>query len=87
MSVFSSAYITLFVLRLFCILFVGVLCDMLLGESREIRLFGCPLCICFSKRLVKTVINKCATLEHLGHVSAMVVGQHIRKIFSCGLHL
>ena len=61
--------------------------DPLLGESREIRLFGCPLCICFSKRLVKMVINKCATLEHLGHVSAMVVGQHIRKIFSCGLHL
>jgi len=61
--------------------------DPLLGESREIRLFGCPLCICFSKRLVKMVINKCATLEHLGHVSAMVVGEHIRKIFSCGLHL
>lgn len=64
-----------------------MLCDVLLGESREIRLFGCPLCICFSKRLVKMVINKCATLEHLGHVSAMVVGEHIRKIFSCGLHL
>ena len=48
---------------------------------------GVPCVSVFSKRLVKMVINKCATLEHLGHVSAMVVGEHIRKIFSCGLHL
>jgi hypothetical protein len=51
--------------------------DVLLGESREIRLFGCPLCICFSKRLLKMVFNLCAALEHLEHVSAMVVGEHI----------
>jgi len=48
---------------------------------------GVPCVSVFSKRLVKMVINKCATLEHLGHVGAMVVGEHIRKIFSCGLHL
>jgi len=37
--------------------------DPLLGESREIRLFGCPLCICFSKKLSKMVFNQCAALE------------------------